>query len=167
MNALMARLDPASAQAPNAAPGERTRLGHKSFHSAASGQASSLFDSIFNPDKTETQQKSSIAQVVNETPTSPLPEREQFEQSFGEDLGHIQVHTGPQVDAFLKEHGAQGAAIGQHILLKDGAAPHTVAEEVAHSKQQGPISSAELAKIDDSAIEPTRRCNRTRGWRGG
>lgn len=152
VNDLMTRLDPASAQAPTAAPGERTQLGHKSFHSAVSGQASSLFDSIFNPAKAETQQKPSIAQVVKETPTSPLPEREQFEQGFGEDLGHVKVHTGPQVDAFLKEHGAQGAAIGQHILLKDNSSPHTIAEEVAHSKQQGPITDEDLAKLDDSAI---------------
>ncbi len=67
-----------------------------------------------------------------------IPHRTQMEESFGQDLGGIQAHTGPDAAAAAESMDAKAFAQGEHIAFADAQPePGLVAHEVAHTLQQG------------------------------
>lgn len=84
------------------------------------------------------------AQVLR-TPGQALDSatRQAMEQHFGEDLGHIRVHTGPAAVQSAKDLSARAYTVGQHIVFgPEGYSPHIpasrqrLAHEVTHVLQQ-------------------------------
>ena len=84
----------------------------------------------------------------------PLPYRRELEAEFGEDLGGIRVHEGPDVDAALQAEGAEAAASGDVILLSRDADKPVVAHEVAHVLQR---RNGGTAEVDGDGAEAEAR----------
>lgn len=74
--------------------------------------------------------------VVAERP-EPLPGQAVLERRFHTSLGQVRVHSGPAARTLLDHLGAQGAALGRTVLLRDrtGGGAVTAAHEVAHVLQ--------------------------------
>jgi hypothetical protein len=71
------------------------------------------------------------------TPATKLPCADQIQGAFGRhDISGIQAHLGADATASAREMGAQAYAMGNHVVLGDGADLHTVAHEAAHVIQQ-------------------------------
>jgi hypothetical protein len=62
------------------------------------------------------------------TPAAKLPYADQIQNAFGRhDISGIQAHQGSDATASAREMGAQAYAMGDHVVLGDGADLHTVA----------------------------------------
>lgn len=69
-------------------------------------------------------------------PAHGLPHAAALEARFGEPLGWVRVRSGPVVAAALDQLGAQAAARGADVFLRDRSAPvGVVAHEVTHALQ--------------------------------
>lgn len=67
-----------------------------------------------------------------------------FEPRFGQDFGHVRIHTGPQAAGFARSINAVAFTAGEHIGFDSGSyAPHSnegrrlLAHELTHVLQQG------------------------------
>ncbi|HEY0478161.1 MAG TPA: DUF4157 domain-containing protein [Kofleriaceae bacterium] len=71
------------------------------------------------------------------TPATKLPYVDRIQRAFGRhDISGIQAHVGADAAASARDMGAQAYAMGDHVVLGDGADLHTVAHEAAHVVQQ-------------------------------
>jgi hypothetical protein len=67
----------------------------------------------------------------------PLPHRDKMEAGFGEGLGGVRAHTGPEAKAAADELGTEAFAVGQDVAFRDeNPSEKVVAHEVAHTLQQ-------------------------------
>jgi hypothetical protein len=98
-------------------------------------------------------------------PGAPLPERErrEMEARFRRDFAAIRIHADPRAAEAARELGAQGFAIGRHIVVDSSLGPldtpqgrALLAHELAHVAQQGAAPAPEAA-----ALAPSRSVHET------
>ena len=77
-----------------------------------------------------------IAEAGLRGPSSPLPHSGELARVFGEDLGAIRVHEGPEAKLAADHLGAHAFAHRGEIVLGDKRDLPTLAEEAAHVLQQ-------------------------------
>jgi hypothetical protein len=114
------------------------------------------------------------ARLDHGEPLEP-PIRARLEHSFGTDLGHVRLHTGPQAAHLAAQINARSFTIGSQIGYPSATySPHTVdgyrllAHEVAHVTQQRPVEGAHLTTTrsgDD--FERSAESAATQATRGG
>lgn len=100
-----------------------------------------------------------LAKAGFSAPARDLPHRTRMEQAFGQPLGHVKAHVGPEASEASAAMGAEAVAYGSHVAF-DRANPsvETVAHEVAHVVQQSarPGSSGGEAGVADLEREADR-----------
>jgi hypothetical protein len=66
-----------------------------------------------------------------------IPHRGRMERAFGQPLGDVKAHLGPEAGAASEAMGAEAYALGNEVAFRDrNPSPETVAHEVAHVVQQ-------------------------------
>jgi hypothetical protein len=69
-------------------------------------------------------------------PGEALPLREPLERSFGVDLQHLRLHSGPDAQAACDRLGAEAYTLNNRIAVRATPSPWLLAHEVAHTLQQ-------------------------------
>jgi hypothetical protein len=65
-----------------------------------------------------------------------------MERAFGQDLGHVRLHTGSDADAMTEAFGVDGLTTGSHVFIRPGLTPETgrgaevMRHELGHVVQQ-------------------------------
>ncbi len=96
----------------------------------------------------------------------PLPEQHQkrFEQAFGQDLSHVQIHTDGESERLASQLDAQAFAFGMHIYFSSGAfAPgtpvgdrllaHELTHVIQHQRGDLPVNGGITSPTDQNEQE--------------
>lgn len=98
---------------------------------------------------------SDLARAGFQGPARELPHRAAMEKAFGQPLGHVKAHVGPEAAQASAAMGAEAYALGAEVAFDSPTPkPETVAHEVAHVVQQssgGGAASAGEADLEREA----------------
>jgi len=94
------------------------------------------FDKIKKEERTGLREKQELAREGSRGPSESLPHRQTLESAFGQSLGDVKVHRGPDAKLASSALNAEGYAHRGSIALGPSADLKVVAEEVAHILQQ-------------------------------
>ncbi|HOU53115.1 MAG TPA: T6SS effector amidase Tae4 family protein [Myxococcota bacterium] len=82
-------------------------------------------------------EEADLARAGFSTSPGPIPHRARMEQAFGQPLGDVKAHVGPDAEAASEALGAEAYTVGNEVAFRDrDPSPATVAHEVAHVVQQ-------------------------------
>lgn len=95
----------------------------------------------------------SIFQIGREARQIALPHRGALEEAFGESLGDLEVHEGPEAALALDALNAEAATSEGTLLLPPSPGLGLTAEEVAHAQQQG-LGPSEATGLDSGRGDP-------------
>ncbi len=103
-------------------------------------------------------EEADLAKAGFSAPASDLPHRAAMERAFGQPLGHVKAHTGPEASEASAALGAEAYAYGSEVAFDRANPPvETVAHEVAHVVQQserfGSAGTADLEREADRAAQ--------------
>ncbi len=107
-------------------------------------------------------EEADLARAGFSSPARDLPHRAMMERAFGQPLGHVKAHIGPEASEASAAMGAEAYAHGSEVAFDRANPPvETVAHEVAHVVQQSPRAGASGGEAGVADLE--READRASG----
>lgn len=99
-------------------------------------------------------EEADLARAGFSAPARDLPYRARMERTFGQPLGHVKAHMGPEASEASAAMGAEAYAFGSEVAFgRANPSVETVAHEVAHVVQQSPRSGASRGGAGEADLE--------------
>ncbi len=99
-------------------------------------------------------EEADLARAGFASPARELPYRTTMERAFGQPLGHVKAHVGPEAREASIAMGAEAYALGSEVAFDSPSpSPETVAHEVAHVVQQTPEAATSGGGASEAAVE--------------
>lgn len=99
-------------------------------------------------------EEADLARAGFAAPARDLPHRAAMERAFGQPLGHVKAHVGPEAAEASAAMGAEAYTLGAEVAFdRENPAPLTVAHEVAHVVQQSPVAGSARVATGEADLE--------------